>query len=185
MTLEELVRDLLDAYTERDGDRPGPGLIARLDDLELRTGQPSDGGRATPGSRPPSSLAAVSWSQRIKAEAVALDQELRGSSYPQTWEKALRAIPHNAEAADRVREAARTVGLWHASALTVLGLRRPSVHFAHVRCLACGERTIHGRADGDRPRAWCTNSDCVDESTGRPARYEGERVYLLTTNTAA
>lgn len=189
--LDALVRDLLDAYTEKDDDGrpagpPGPSLILRLDSIGLRTGQPAQaGGHAAPGSRPPTSLEAVSWSQRIKAEAVALDMELRGSNRPQVWYRALRAIPPGAEAADRVGDVARMVGMWHGTVLTVLGLRGPSVHFAHARCLVCGERTVYGRADDDRPRAWCINDACADEDTGRPARYEGSRLYLLTENRAS
>ncbi|KWT61861.1 hypothetical protein ADL21_11300 [Streptomyces albus subsp. albus] len=183
-TLDELIRGLLDRYAEDDG-RAGPGLLRRLDDPALRTSQPhQSGGHAPPGSRPPTPLEAVHWSQRIKTEAVALDMELRGSPYAQPWEKALRALPPNAEASGRVGETAHLVGLWYSTAQTVLGLRSPSVYFAYVRCLACGERTIYGRADEDRPRAWCVNDACVDEYTGRPARYEGERVYLLTANWA-
>ena len=186
-TLDDLVRDLLDRYRGDDqhpGDG-GPGLIVRLDDLAERTAQPRQaGGHAPPASRPPASLDAVHWSVRIKAEAVILDRELRGSAHSQPWEKAMRAIPPGAESADRVREVQSTVGAWHGTCLTVLGLRQPSVHFRHALCLVCGQRTIYGRADDDRPRAWCTNPACEDED-GRPARYEGSRMYLLTTNVAS
>lgn len=183
VTLDDLVRELLDRYP---GDSPsGPGLLRRLDDVALRTGQPREpGGHTPPGSRPPTSLEAVHWSQRIKTEAVELDMKLRDSPYAQPWEKALRAIPPNADTSDRVTEATSVVGMWHSTAHTVLGLRSPSQHFAYVRCFVCGERTIYGRADEDRPRAWCVNDACTDEHTGRPARYESDRLYLLTSNSA-
>ncbi|MFF9238418.1 hypothetical protein ACF1AY_16000 [Streptomyces sp. NPDC014776] len=183
-TLDGLVADLLDRYTGDDqhpGDG-GPGLLLRLDTLGLRTRPAPDGGHAPPGSRPPTSLEAVSWSQRIKAEAVALDAELRGSAHTQPWHRALPAIPPGAENAGRVGEVVRIVGRWHGTVLTVLGLRGPSVHFRHALCLACGQRTVYGRADDDRPRAWCVNDGCVDGDTGAPARYDGSRVYLLTMN---
>ncbi|MDX2749613.1 hypothetical protein PV413_03400 [Streptomyces scabiei] len=181
-TLDGLVSDLVDRYTGDDkhpGDE-GPGLILRLDTFGWRTRQPADGGHAPPGSRPPTSLEAVSWSQRIKTEAVALDAELRGSSHTQPWFRALRAIPPGAENAGRGPEVARLVGMWHGTVLTVLGLRGPSVHFRHALCLACEQRTVYGRADADRPRAWCVNDACADADTGQPARYEGSRLYLLT-----
>ncbi|MEI5520698.1 hypothetical protein WB388_08795 [Streptomyces brasiliscabiei] len=183
-TLDGLVADLVDRYTGDDrhpGDG-GPGLIARLDDLPLRTRPSAGGGHAPPGSRPPTSLEAVSWSQRIKAEAVALDAELRGSRHMQPWHRALPAIPPGAENADRVGEVTRIVGRWHGTVLTVLGLRGPSVHFRHALCLSCEQRTVYGRADDDRPRAWCVNDACEDGDTGAPARYEGSRLYLLTTH---
>ncbi|MHC3474664.1 hypothetical protein ACYF6T_39045 [Streptomyces sp. 7R007] len=183
-TLDELVADLVDRYTgdkEHPGDG-GPGLIHRLDTLGLRTRQPADGGHAPPGSRPPTSLEAVSWSQRIKTEAISLDMRLRQSARTQSWYRALKAIPPGAEAANRVGEVTSIVGRWHGTVLTVLGLRGPSVHFRHALCLACGERTVYGRADDDRPRAWCVNDACVDGDTGAPARYEGSRLYLLTEN---
>ncbi|HET6636806.1 MAG TPA: hypothetical protein VFH77_17445 [Streptomyces sp.] len=183
-SLDELVVDLVDRYLgdeQHPGDE-GPGLMERLDRLALRTRQPAGGGRSTPGSRPPASLAAVSWSQLIKVEAVRLDAELRGSTHTQPWHRALRAIPPGAESAGREREARSTVARWHGTVLTVLGLRGPSVHFRHALCLACGGRTVYGRADEDRPRAWCVNELCVDGDSGVPARYEGNRLYLLTTN---
>lgn len=186
-TLDELVRDLVDRYTgdeQHPGDG-GPGLIHRLDTLGLRTRQPADGGHAPPGSRPPTSLEAVSWSQRIKTEAIGLDMQLRQSARTQSWYRALKAIPPGAEAADRVGDATRIVGRWHGTVLTVLGLRGPSVHFRMCLCLACGERTVYGRADDDRPRAWCVNDACEDGDTGAPARYEGTRLYLLTENRTA
>jgi hypothetical protein len=186
-TPDDLIHDLLDTYrgnTDHPGDG-GPGLITRLDNLTQRTTQPRQtGGHSTPGSRPPASLDAVHWATRIKAEAVILDMELRASSHPQRWDRAMRAIPPTAEQTDRVTEAMRTVGQWHGTCLTVLGLRQPSTHFRHALCLICGARTIYGRADDDRPRAWCTNPECADED-GRPARYDGTRMYLLTTNLAA
>jgi len=182
--LDGLVRDLLDRW---DGDEQhpgdhGPGLIARLDSLALRTRQPRDGGHAPPGSRPPTSLDAVHWSTAIKAQARILDMELRGSPHMQQWDRALRAIPPGAETAGRVAEVSSTVSRWHSSCRTVLGLQTPARHYRHVLCLACGERTVYGRADGDRPRAWCINDGCADEDTGQPARYEGDRLYLLTDN---
>ncbi|MFJ2477084.1 hypothetical protein ACIOWI_29615 [Streptomyces sp. NPDC087659] len=183
-TLDALVADLLDRWTG-DDQHPGdklPGLLLRLDSLSMRTRQPPAGGHAPPGSRPPTSLEAVSWSLRIKAEAVWLDMELRTSTRPQPWHRALRAIPPGAENADRVGAVTRTVARWHGTALTVLGLRGPSVHFRHALCLSCGMRTVYGRADDDRPRAWCINDGCHDGDTGQPARYEGSRLYLLTTN---
>jgi hypothetical protein len=186
-TLDALVADLVDRYTGDDqhpGDG-GPGLIHRLDTLGLRTRQPADGGHAPPGSRPPTSLEAVSWSQRIKVEAIGLDMRLRRSLHTQRWDRALKAIPPGAEAADEVPEVSRIVGRWHGTVLTVLGLRGPSVHFRHALCLACGERTVYGRADDDRPRAWCINDGCEDGETGAPARYEGQRLYLLTVNRTA
>jgi hypothetical protein len=189
-TIDEQVRDLLDRYRHPEDDDPavkaGPGLLARLDDLALRTAQPRQaGGHAPPASRPPGSLDAVHWSVRIKTEAIVLDQQLRGSNYPQSWDKALRAIPPNAQAADRLAIATRTVGMWHSTCLTVLGLQTPAIHMSGVICLACGDRTIKVRADRDQPRAWCSNEDCVDEATGRPARYEGARLYLLTRSVEA
>ncbi|MEV4033430.1 hypothetical protein [Streptomyces umbrinus] len=183
-TLDELVRDLLDRW-DGDEQRPGdggPGLITRLDSLALRTRQPRDGGHAPPGSRPPMSLDAVHWSTSIKAQARILDMELRGSSRMQQWDRALRAVPPGAEATGRVPEVARALGGWHSSCRTVLGLQAPARHYRHVLCLVCGERTVYGRADGDRPRAWCRNPDCADEDSGEPARYEGDRLYLLTNN---
>lgn len=183
MSLDDLVRDLLDQYRGDDqhpGDG-GPGLLDRLDHLPLRSRPTPDGGHAPPGSRPPTSLEAVSWSQRIKTEAVQLDADLRGGR-TQTWYRALKAIPPGAENAGRVPEVKRTVGRWHGTVLTVLGLRGPSVHFRHSLCLACGEPTVYGRADDDRPRAWCINDACQDGDTGEPARYEGNRLYLLTEN---
>lgn len=183
-TLDGLVVDLLDRYNgdeQHPGDG-GPGLLDRLDQLSLRTRQPPAGGHAPPGSRPPTSLEAVSWSQRIKVEAIGLDMQLRGSARTQSWYRALRAIPPGAENADRVAEVTRTVSRWHGTVLTVLGLRGPSVHFRHALCLACGQRTVYGRADDDRPRAWCINDACEDGETGQPARYEGSRLYLLTEN---
>ncbi|MET7776289.1 hypothetical protein ABZU94_10575 [Streptomyces mirabilis] len=186
-TLDDLVVDLVDRYTgdeQHPGDG-GPGLLDRLDQLPLRTRPAPDGGHAPPGSRPPTSLEAVSWSQRIKTEAIGLDMRLRGSAHTQSWYRALKAIPAGAENADRVPEAMRTVGRWHGTVLTVLGLRGPSVHFRHALCLACGQRTVYGRADDDRPRAWCINDACQDGDTGAPARYEGSRLYLLTENRAS
>lgn len=188
LDLDRLVGDLLDRYTgdEHTPGDGGPGLIHRLDHLALRTRQPRQaGGHAPPGSRPPTSLEAVSWSERIKADAVQLDMELRESDHAQPWYRALRAIPPGAETADRVADVARTVGRWHGTVLTVLGLRGPSVHFRHTLCLVCGQRTVYGRADDDRPRAWCVNDACTDEDTGQPARYEGSRLYLLTANRAS
>ncbi|MGW4889619.1 hypothetical protein [Streptomyces murinus] len=186
-TLDDLVADLVDRYCgdeEHPGDG-GPGLLDRLDHLPLRTRPAAAGGHAAPGSRPPTSLEAVSWSQRIKAEAVLLDAELRGSSHTQPWSRALRAIPPGAENAGREADVRRTVGQWHSTALTVLGLRGPNKHFRHVVCLACGQRTVYGRADDNRPRAWCINEACEDGDTGAPARYEGSRLYLLTANHAS
>lgn len=184
-TLDDLVGDLLDRYRgdERHPGDDGPGLLDRLDHLPLRTRPVAAGGHAPPGSRPPTSLEAVSWSQRIKAEAVLLDAELRGSEHTQPWARALQAIPPGAEIAGREPEVRRIVARWHGTVLTVLGLRGASVHFRHALCLACGQRTVYGRADDDRPRAWCVNDGCVDGDTGEPARYEGNRLYLLTTNT--
>jgi hypothetical protein len=186
-TLDDLVRDLLDRWVgeptaDREGDG-GPGLLRRLDDLELRTAQPRGaGGRATPGSRPPGPLEAASWSGHIKREAIKLDMSLRRSTYPQLWEKALRAIPPNAQAAGRESEAAGTVGRWHSTCRTVLGLQPPAVEMQGVACLVCGQRRIRCRADRDKARAWCTNPECADED-GQPARYEGPRLHLLTANT--
>jgi hypothetical protein len=127
----------------------------------------------------------VSWSQRIKVEAIGLDMRLRGSARTQPWYRALKAIPPGAENAGREREVRSTVSRWHGTVLTVLGLRGPSVHFRLCLCLACGERTVYGRADDDRPRAWCINAACEDGDTGEPARYEGPRLYLLTENRAS
>ncbi|MEV7871475.1 hypothetical protein AB0P17_36490 [Streptomyces sp. NPDC088124] len=186
-TLDGLVADLLTRY-DGDDQAPGdggPGLLLRLDSLALRTRQSSGGGgRAAPGSRPPTSLEALSWSTRIKAEAVRLDAELRGSAHEQPWHRALRAIPPGAESAGRVPEVTRTVARWHGTVLTVLGERGPSVHFRLAVCLACGQRTVYGRADLDRPRAWCVNDQCADDD-GQPARYEGARLYLLTGSRAS
>ncbi|MFJ9114452.1 hypothetical protein ACIRJO_02765 [Streptomyces sp. NPDC102394] len=182
-TLDELVADLVYRYTgEKDhpGDG-GPGLIHRLDTLGLRTRQAPDGGHAPPGSRPPTSLEAVSWAQRIKAEAVRLDAELRGSAHVQSWYRALKAIPPGAENAGREREVRAVVARWHGTVLTVLGLRGPSVHFRHALCLVCGQRTVYGRADDDKPRGWCINDACADED-GQPARYDTARLYLVTEN---
>ncbi|GAA2107883.1 hypothetical protein [Streptomyces synnematoformans] len=187
-TLSDLVHALLDGYAISDGHEPGPGLLRRLDDIALRTAQPHEpAGRTAPGSRPPTPLEAVFWSTRIKTEAVGLDRGLRNSAYAQHWEKALRAIPHNAEAADQAGHATSLVGTWVSTAETVLGLRSPSEEFRGVLCLVCDggpdrQPTIYGRADGDRPRAWCVNIHCADEETGRPARYEGPRLVLLSEN---
>ena len=193
-SLDGLVRELLDFYSD-DECGTGPGLIARLDDLALRTGQPAGlggGGHGAPGSRPPASLDAVHWSTRIKIEAIDLDTRLRRSMYPQSWERALRAIPAGAAHSPiPVKEITGKVGAWHSTARTVLGLQRPAMYFGHVRCLACGERRIYGRANAYKPRAWCTNAACRDvdpvtgEATGGPARYEGPRLYLLTRNRVA
>ncbi|MFF3848012.1 hypothetical protein [Streptomyces sp. NPDC002328] len=186
-TLDELVRDLLDRWTgdeERPGDG-GPGLIPRLDELALRTAQPRQaGGRSTPGSRPPGSLDAVHWATAIKAQARILDMELRASAHMQRWDRALKALPAGAEATGRVGEVASTVGRWHSTCRTILGLQAPSRLMRGVVCLVCGTAAIHCRPDDDRPRAWCVNPGCVDEDTGRPARYEGSRLYLLTTSRA-
>lgn len=183
-TLDDLVRDLLDRW---DGDEQhpgdgGPGLITRLDSLALRTRQPPAGGHAPPGSRSPASLDAVHWSIAIKAQARILDMELRGSVHMQQWDRALRAIPPGAEGAGRVAEVTSTVGRWHSGCRTALGLQEPARHYRHVLCLVCGQRTVYGRMDDDRPRAWCVNEACTDEDTGQPARYNGDRLYLLTTN---
>ena len=186
-TLDALVADLVDRWIgdeQHPGDR-GPGLIARLDRLALRTAQPRQaGGRTTPGSRPPSSLDPVHWSTSIKAQARILDMELRASSHMQRWDRALKALPAGAEATGRVGEVTSTVGTWHSTVRTVLGLQSPSREMRGVRCLVCGQATIHCRPDDDRPRAWCANPDCVDEATGRPARYSDSRLYLLTRNNA-
>jgi len=100
--------------------------------------------------------------------------------------RADRATPQaGAENAGREAEVRRIVGRWHGTVLTVLGLRGPSVHFRHALCLACGQRTVYGRADDDRPRGWCINDECKDGDTGAPARYEGSRLYLLTANRAS
>lgn len=184
MSIDDLVADLVDRYSG-DEDHPGdggPGLLDRLDHLPLRTRPAPDGGHAPPGSRPPTSLEAVSWSQRIKTEAAALDAELRGSTHTQPWYRALKALPPGAQNTGREPEVRRTVARWHSTVLTVLGLRGASVHFREALCLACGERTVYGRADDDRPRAWCINDACVDGDSGMPARYEGARMYLLTEN---
>lgn len=184
MSIDDLVRDLLDQYRgddEHPGDG-GPSLLDRLDHLPLRTRPAPDGGHAPPGSRPPTSLEALSWSQRIKAEAVRLDAGLRNSEHTQSWYRALKALEPGAQNTDREQEVRRTVARWHGTVLTVLGLRGPSVHFRHALCLACGERTVYGRADDDRPRAWCVNDACTDGDSGSPARYEGDRLYLLTEN---
>lgn len=186
-TLDGLVRDLIDRYQGDDlhpGDG-GPGLLRRLDDLALRTTQPRQaGGHTTPGSRPPAPDAALRWSLQIKAQARILDMELRGSVYIQAWDKALRAIPYGAETTGRVPAVTSTVGRWHSTCRTVLGLQMPSRWMAGVRCLVCDQAAIHARPDDTRPRAWCTNPACQDED-GRPARYEGDRLYLLTTNIAS
>ncbi|WP_426568128.1 DUF7341 domain-containing protein [Streptomyces canus] len=180
-----MVADLVDRWTgdeQHPGDG-GPGLIDRLDQLALRTAQPRDtGGRSTPGSRPPASLDPVHWSTSIKATARILDMELRGSTHMQRWDRALKALPAGAEATGRVGEVTSTVGTWHSTVRTVLGLQSPSREMRGVRCLVCGQATIVCRPDEDRARAWCTNSECMDDETGRPARYEGRRLYLLTTN---
>lgn len=184
-TLDDLVRDLIDRYRDPEDDpsvTAGPALLRRLDDVALRTSQPkAAGGHTPPASRPPGSLDAVHWSVRIKAEAVVLDRVLRGSQYSQPWDRALRAIPPNAEAAGRLQAAASSVGMWHSTCLTVLGLQMPAVEMQGVICLACGERSIRCRIDRDRPRAWCSNEACRDGDTGQPARYQGPRLYLLTT----
>lgn len=182
-TLDELVRDLVDRWTgdeEHPGDG-GPGLIHRLDELALRTAQPREtGGHTLPGSRPPASLDAVNWSTAIKAQARVLDAQLRGSPHVQRWDRALKALPAGAEASDRVAEVASMVGRWHSTVRTILGVQAPSRQMRGVVCLVCSQVSIHCRPDSDKPRAWCTNPDCEDEETGRPARYEGSRLYLLT-----
>jgi hypothetical protein len=182
-SLDELVADLVTRYTG-DDDHPGdggPALIDRLDHLPLRTRPLPDGGHAPPGSRPPTSLEAVSWSQRIKTEAVRLDAELRGSEHTQPWHRALKALPAGAENAGREREVRSTLSRWHGTILTVLGLRGPSVHFRHALCLVCGQRTVYGRADDDKPRGWCVNDACADDD-GQPARYDTARLYRITEN---
>lgn len=188
LTLDDLVSDLLgrwDGDEQHPGDG-GPGLIHRLDTLALRTAQPREtGGRSAPGSRPPASLDPVHWSTAIKAQARILDMELRGSTHMQRWDRALKALPAGAEATGRVGEVTHTVGLWHSTARTVLGLQSPSREMRGVRCLVCGQASIHCRPDDDRPRAWCINPECADDETGRPARYEGSRLYLLTANRAS
>lgn len=162
--------------------RRRPRLIHRLDSLALRTRQPREiGGRSAPGSRPPAPDDAVSWSIYIKSEARRLDAELRGSEHTQRWHRALRALPPGAENAGRVAEVTSTVGRWHSSCRNVLGLQAPAREMRHVLCLVCGQRSIKSRPDSDRPRAWCTNPECEDDD-GRPARYEGDRLYLLTEN---
>ncbi|MFD1656961.1 hypothetical protein ACFSL4_01600 [Streptomyces caeni] len=182
-SLDGLVADLVDRWTG-DEDHPGdggPGLMHRLDQLALRTAQPREaGGHAMPGSRPPASLDAVHWATAIKAQARVLDVELRGSRHMQRWDRALKALPAGAEATGRVGEVTSTVGRWHSTVRTILGLQAPSRLMRGVRCLVCGEATIHCRPDDDRPRAWCVNAECADGETGRPARYEGARLYLLT-----
>lgn len=184
-TLDELVADLTTRWTgdeQHPGDR-GPGLIERLDALNLRTAQPRDsGGHSTPGSRPPASLDPVHWSTAIKSQAQILDAELRGSRHLQRWDRALKALPAGAEATGRVSEVMSLVGRWHSACRTVLGLQSPSRQMRGVRCLACGMASIHCRPDDDKPRAWCVNPECVDADTGAPARYEDSRLYLLTTN---
>ncbi|MGW1796879.1 DUF7341 domain-containing protein [Streptomyces sp. NPDC001984] len=188
-TLDDLVRDLLDRWdgSEKYPGDLGPGLIIRLDSLALRTRQPPAGGHAPPGSRPPTSLDAVHWSTAIKEQARILDMQLRGSAHVQRWDRALRALPSGAEATDRVGEVTSTVGGWHSACRTVLGLQVPAREMRHVLCLVCGQRSIKTRpaSEGERSRAWCTNPDCVDGGTGRPARYEGARLYLLTENRAS
>ena len=109
----------------------------------------------------------------------------RGSARTQPWYRALKAIPPGAENAGREREVRSIVSQWHGTVLTVLGLRGPSVHFRLCLCLSCGQRTVYGRADDDRPRAWCVNDACEDSATGATARYNGPRLYLLTENRAA
>ncbi|MFB7736181.1 hypothetical protein ACFC08_17705 [Streptomyces sp. NPDC056112] len=184
-TLDELVADLVDRWRgdqQHPGDG-GPGLIHRLDIHGLRTAQPRQaGGRTTPNSRPPSSLDPLHWSSDIKARARTLDAELRSSQHMQRWDRALKAIPAGAETTGRVAEVAPIIGRWHSTCRTVLGLQSPSRQMRGVRCLACGQATIHCRPDDDKPRAWCTNPDCVDGDTNAPARYEDRRLYLLTTN---
>ncbi|WP_146075290.1 hypothetical protein [Streptomyces sp. Ru71] len=64
----------------------------------------------------------------------------------------------------------------------MLGLRGSSVHSRHALCLACGQRTVYGRADDDRPRAWCINDASQDGDTSAPIRYNGPRLYLLPNN---
>lgn len=186
-TLDDLVLDLVDRWRgdeQNPGDN-GPGLIHRLDQLALRTAQPRDaGGQSPPGSRPPAALDALHWATAIKTQARVLDRQLRGSPHTQRWDRALKALPAGAENADRVGEVTSTVGAWHSVCRTVLGLQAPAREMRHVLCLVCGQRSIRTRADDDRPRAWCTNPDCADEETGRPARYEGDRLYLLTANRA-
>lgn len=185
-TLDDLIRDLTTTW-RGDQDQPGdggPGLIHRLDNHNQRTTQPRETHIHTaPGSRPPAPLDAIDWSTRIKTEAITLDMQLRNSGRPQRWDRAMRAIPPGAENTDLVAEVRRTVGQWHGTCLTVLGLRAPSVHYRHAVCLACGHRSIYGRPD-DKPRAWCANPGC-DDGNGQPARYEGPRLYLLTRELAA
>ncbi|WP_345656594.1 hypothetical protein [Streptomyces siamensis] len=75
LSLDGLVADLVDRCTG-DEQHPGDGglgLIHRLDTLGLRTRHPADGGHTPPGSRPPTSLEAVTWSQHVKTEAIGLD----------------------------------------------------------------------------------------------------------------
>jgi hypothetical protein len=182
-TLEELVHELGVAY------RAGAGLIDRLDHIELRTNQPRDldegGSSGKPGSRPPAPLAHLHWVQIMKHELVWTDRILRESLHSQPWRRALAAIPHNAEAAGKWASTRHDIAVLHSTARTVLGFQDPSRPMRHVRCLVCDQATIYARPDLDEPRAWCTNHECVDEETGRPARYARERIYLLTRNMVA
>ncbi len=192
-TLDDLVRDLLDRYAA-DG-RTGPGLLRRLDDVAERTGQPREpGGRTPPGSRPPAPLDAVHWSQRIKTEAVALDRDLRGSPYPQPWEKGparhparRRGRPHRGDVArhrpDRAGPA-QPVRALRARALPGLRgavrvrarRRGPAARLVH-------QPRLRGRRDGTprpvrRRTAVPADGEPGPNGTGAPARCSITRTAL-------
>lgn len=189
-TLEALVHDLGVWFED------GPGLIIRLGDPRLRTRQPRDPATTIlarhPGSRPPAPLDALHWAEAIKAGVVAMDLALRGSRHTQSWRRALRGLPQNAETAGQWQETHAQVSAYHSAALTCLGLQKPARDVPGVRCLVCGQATIRCRADDDQPRAWCANDDCLEEHTDprtgavtwRRPRYSGDRLYQLTATAA-
>lgn len=179
LTLDEMVIELAKTY-ER-----GPSLLNRLEDPELRTSQPRDAdtGHSMPHSRPPAPLDAASWFLRITTDAIALDQDLRNSTLNRPWARAILDLPV-VTAEERWSEVHSAVGLWRSTCLTVLGYQAPAVAMEHVACMECGRRSIVVRGDLGEARAWCTNPECVDEYTGKPARYSGTRMLLLTQRTS-
>ncbi len=181
LTLDEAVTDLAHHY----GGPREPSLLDRLANPEVRTSQPRDGDpvRSTPHSRPPADLSPASWLLSIQREAIVLDMRVRSSTLLRPWRRAVLDLPV-VTPDDQLREVRSRVGMWHSTCLTVLGFQAPATPMRHITCLVCDQRSIVGRADSGDARAWCTNPDCEDRDTGKPARYTGTRMLLLTQKTA-